>query len=198
MIEISRDGGLYRVTVREQSRAPADDVYDLLADLRTHMEWGGSWHPSKTQRLQAMSAPEGPATVGVEFCSTGTTSAGSWNDRSRVTEARRPALFQFVTDGVLQDGQGEARMSLNAIHRYEVATNELTEVTYSLVAQLTLHKPAGDQHPRLPAVIFNLVVPAVIERGLRNLVRMAEERMSPVPATTAGVPSDPPPGSGAR
>ena len=185
MIEISRDGGLYRVTVHEKCRAPAEAVYDVLADLRTHMDWGGSWHPSKTQRLQSMDAPQGPATVGVEFWSVGTTSAGSWHDRSRVTEARRPSLFEFVTEGELRDGQGRDRMSLHATHRYELEANGGSVVTYALSAQLTLHAPPGDQHPRLPVVIFNLVVPAVIERGTRNLARMAEERVGLVPARMA-------------
>jgi len=153
VIEISRDGGLYHVTVREDCRAPAETIYDLLADLRTHMDWGGSWHPSKTQRLQSMDAPEGPATVGVEFWSIGTTTAGSWHDRSRVTEARRPSLFEFVTNGVLRDSQGRDRMSLRATHRYELAADgvtAVTAVTYALSAQMTLHTPPGDQHPRLP------------------------------------------------
>ena len=192
MIEISRDGELYRVTVHEQCRAPAEAVYDVLADLRTHMDWGGSWHPSKAQRLQSMDAPEGPATVGVEFWSIGTTSAGSWHDRSRVSEASRPSLFEFVTNGVLRDGQGRDLMSLHATHRYELQTNETTAVTYALTARMTLRTPPGDQHPRLPAVIFNLVVPSVIERGTRNLMTMAEERMGLVPARA--VTSEQPPG----
>ena len=33
MIEISRDGGLYRVTVREECLAPTEAVYDVLAAL---------------------------------------------------------------------------------------------------------------------------------------------------------------------
>jgi len=185
MIEISRDGGLYRVTVREECLAPTEAVYDVLADLRTHMDWGGSWHPSKTQRLQSMDAPEGPATVGVEFWSVGTTSGGSWHDRSRVTEASRPWLFEFVTNGVLRDGRGRDRMSLDATHRYELRANATTAVTYALSARMTLHTPPGDQHPRLPAVVFNLVVPSVIERGTRNLLRMAEERAGLVPARVA-------------
>ena len=89
-MEVDRTGGLYRVTVSERTAAPPEAVYDLLSDLGTHIEWGGSWHPSRTQRLQSMEAPEGPATVGVEFWSVGTTSAGSWHDRSRVTAATRP------------------------------------------------------------------------------------------------------------
>jgi len=198
VIEISRDGGLYHVTVREDCRAPAETIYDLLADLRTHMDWGGSWHPSKTQRLQSMDAPEGPATVGVEFWSIGTTTAGSWHDRSRVIEARRPSLFEFVTNGVLRDSQGRDRMSLRATHRYELAADgvtAVTAVTYALSAQMTLHTPPGDQHPRLPVVIFNLVVPAVIERGTRNLAKMAEERSGLVQAPATAGPGGLPPRS---
>jgi Polyketide cyclase / dehydrase and lipid transport len=177
MMQVDRTGGLYRVTVSERTAAPPEAVYDLLADLSTHIEWGGSWHPSRTQRLQSMEAPNGPATVGVEFWSVGTTSAGSWHDRSRVTAATRPELFEFVTDGMLRDRQGVDRMLLHAVHRYEIAdTPGDATISYFLSATLTLQAPPGDMHSRLPLVIFNLLVPAVIERGIRNLARMAEDR----------------------
>jgi hypothetical protein len=191
MIEISRDGGFYRVVVKEECRARRETVYDVLADLRTHMEWGGSWHTSKTQRLQSMDAPEGPATVGMEFRSIGTTSAGSWHDRSRVTEASRPSLFEFVTTGALRDEHGQDRMSLVATHRYELRDSDPTLVIYTLTAQMELLTSPSDQHRRLPAVIFNLVVPSVIERGIRNLVRMAEERTGLIPATAADEVAEP-------
>src|SRR5438093_11474473 len=119
-MQVDRSGGLYRVRVSEQAAASPEAVYDLLADLSTHIEWGGSWQPSRTQRLQSMEAPEGPATVGVEFWSIGTTGAGSWHDRSTVTEATRPSLFEFATEGILRDRQEQDRMLLNAIHRYEI------------------------------------------------------------------------------
>ena len=177
MIQVDRTGGRYRVTVSERTAAPLEAVYDLLADLSTHIEWGGSWHPSRTQRLQSMEAPNGPATVGVEFWSVGTTSAGSWHDRSRVTSATRPELFEFVTDGMLRDREGVDRMLLHAVHRYEIAdTPGDATISYFLSADMTLQALPGDAHSRLPLVIFNLLVPAVIERGIRNLARMAEDR----------------------
>jgi Polyketide cyclase / dehydrase and lipid transport len=176
-MEVVRNGGAYRVTVSEACDAPPEAVYDVLSDLNTHMEWGGSWHPSRTQRLQSMEAPEGPATVGVDFWSVGATNAGSWHDRSTVTAATRPRLFEFVTHGALRDREELDRMFLEAVHRYEIApVEDGCTVTYLLSAQLTLQAPPGDMHPRLPAVIFGLIVPAVIERGTRNLVTMAEER----------------------
>jgi Polyketide cyclase / dehydrase and lipid transport len=176
-MEVNRNGGLYRVTVSERCSAPPEAAYDLLSDLRTHIEWGGSWHPSRTQRLQSLEAPEGPATVGVEFWSVGTTSAGSWHDRSTITAATRPKLFEFITNGTLRDGQDLDRMYLHAVHRYEIEAMEGgCAVKYFLSAKLTLQAPPGDSHPRLPAVVFNLIVPAVIERGTKNLVTMAEQR----------------------
>ena len=176
-MEVKRDGGIYRVTVSEGCEAPPEAVYDLLTDLSTHIEWGGSWHPSRTQRLQSMEAPQGSATVGTEFWSVGTTNVGSWHDRSTVTAANRPEVFEFVTNGTLRDGQELDRMFLHAVHRYEIEpAGQGSTVHYLLSAKLTLQAPPGDTHPRLPAVIFNLIVPAVIERGTRNLVTMAEQR----------------------
>jgi hypothetical protein len=175
VIEVNRDGERYEVTVSDVCAAPAEVVYDLLADLEAHMEWGGSWHPSRTQRLQAMNAPPGPATVGVEFRSIGSASAGSWHDRSVVTAASRPLLFEFKTDGALRDARGYDRMSLRAVHRYELTPQaDGTRITYSMVANLAVQAPPGNEHPRLPAVVFNVIVPSIIERGIRNLVRMSE------------------------
>ena len=47
-------------------RAPATVVYDLLADLPSHLEWGGQ-RQGETTRLLTLQAPQGPASVGVEF-----------------------------------------------------------------------------------------------------------------------------------
>jgi hypothetical protein len=176
-MEVNRSAGQYRVTVSEETEAPPESLYDLLADLSTHIEWGGSWHPSRTQRLQSMEAPEGAAKVGTEFWSVGSTSGGSWHDQSIVTEATRPTLFEFVTRGTLRDRENSDRMYLHATHRYEIGKSERgCLISYILVASMQLKAPPGDMHPRLPAVIFNLLVPSVIERGTKNLARMAEQR----------------------
>jgi hypothetical protein len=122
----------------------------------------------------------------------GSTNAGSWHDRSRVTGAARPELFEFVTDGTLRDRQDIDRMLLHAVHRYEIEPSEGGSlITYRLSASLTVQAPPGDTHPRLPAVVFNLLVPAVIERGTKNLARMAEERAGIVLLTAATPPVKP-------
>src|SRR5215210_1680638 len=86
--------------------APAEVVYDLLADLDSHLEWGGN-RQSSGFRLLTMEAPPAPAVVGVEFRSTGSDGKRRVNrDRSVVTEATRPSVFEFVTENrcELQDG----------------------------------------------------------------------------------------------
>jgi len=64
------------------SRAPADVVYDLLADLQSHLEWSGR-RQLETTRLLTMTAPPGPAGVGTEFFTTGSDGkVARWADRS--------------------------------------------------------------------------------------------------------------------
>ena len=176
MIEVERNGEVYKIRLSEACAAPPEVLYGLLSDLSTHMEWGGSWHPTRTQRLLSMESPKGPATVGVEFASTGSAGGGCWYDRSRVTAATSPTVFEFETRGQLRDGHGEERMLLHAVHRYELSADHGgTRLTFSCTATLELRGTG--------------VVPSVIERGTRNLVRMAEERAGL--GSLAGVPAVP-------
>src|SRR5438094_297062 len=79
--------------------APAEDLYDLLADLQSHLEWAGQ-RQLETTRLLTLEAPPTPAGVGTEFFSTGSDGkVARWSDRSVVTEATRPEVFEFVTEG---------------------------------------------------------------------------------------------------
>jgi hypothetical protein len=88
--------------------APAEVVYDQLADLASHLEWAGATQ-SEITRLLTLDAPSGPATVGVEFFTTGTDGrVARWTDRSVVTEATRPEVFEFVTQA-RRDGKPGSR-----------------------------------------------------------------------------------------
>ena len=51
-------------------------MYDLLADIRSHLEWGGKMQPKENFRLLVDRGPEGPASVGTEFQSTGADAMG--------------------------------------------------------------------------------------------------------------------------
>ena len=95
-----RDGFTGSASVR--SAASAQAVYDVLADLRTHVVWGGKAYGAKLQHLLAIDCPFEPATVGAEFRSVGYTSHGAWHDHSTVTEATPWSAFEFVTRGTMQ------------------------------------------------------------------------------------------------
>src|SRR6266536_2758172 len=108
-----------------RSQAPAEAVYDLLADLGSHLEWAGA-KQLETTRLLTMEAPAGPATVGTEFVTTGSDGkAARFADRSVVTEAIRPAVFEFVTESHRQGKPGSRPWQLTLVHHYEIGSEPI-------------------------------------------------------------------------
>jgi len=73
--------GELTVRLEEASRAPAEMVYDLLADIGSHLEWGGRRQPRKSYRLLSVEGPDGPAMIGTEFRSTGADAMASSRTR---------------------------------------------------------------------------------------------------------------------
>jgi len=178
MLEVWRDGDEYRVRVVESCDAPAEAVYDLLADLRSHLEWGGNRLARSAQRLLSLDAPPGPAKKGTKFSSVGHTSGRAWHDTSLVTEAIRPYTFEFRTHGQLEDRPDDHPVAGDWIHRYDMAADGRGCIlTYRMVARLTMpwYSPPG-HHARYPAVVYNVFLPIVVERGIRSLLAMAVER----------------------
>jgi hypothetical protein len=150
-------------------KAPPRAVYDLLADLRTHLVWGGQ-SSGMHQRLLTLDAPDTPATAGTEFQSVGYTSHGLWHDRSRVTIATPPTVFEFTTEGTMQS---RPPFHGSWVHRYEVEPNgQGSKITYHCQWKLT--KAVGER-PRLRRTVFcQLVLPTIWEAGLKGLAAMAE------------------------
>lgn len=170
--------GELRVHLEETSGAPAEAVYDLLADIRSHLEWAGNRQPKKNFRLLSIEAPEGPASVGTEFQSTGADAMGRFADSSVVTEASRPSLFEFVTEARLSTKKGTVVEWTN-VHRYELARHgEGCRVSYALRIVRISELPGGLAMFKVPGLrSLGLRISASYARkGLRNLVRMAEER----------------------
>jgi polyketide cyclase/dehydrase/lipid transport protein len=165
------------VRVEATSRASADEVYAVLADLSTHTVWAGEQQAKKT-RLLTIDAPPGPATVGTEFSSTGSDPMGSFADRSVVTEAQPGNTFEFVTESRFSTKKGRTSDWTN-IERYEleptadgcriVCVGRVTRMS-ELVGMLKLFN--------VP-VLRGLVLKAsarVTGRTVRNLARYAEEQ----------------------
>jgi len=158
------------------TRAPAEAVYDLLADLHSHLEWAGQ-RQLETTRLLTMEAPPGPAGVGTEFFTTGSDGkVARWLDRSVVTEAGRPEVFEFVTEGRREGKAGRRPWLSTAVHRYVIAPEAGgCHVTYT--EDLTRLDGA-------PRIAFNRIVSRIVfrmsakymRRGFDGLLALAGER----------------------
>jgi hypothetical protein len=166
------------VRVEVGSGARPEVVYDLVADIRSHLEWGGRRQPKESYRLLSIDAPEGPAEVGTEFTSTGADGMGQFADSSVVTEAMRSSLFEFVTEARLTTKKGET-VEWTLVNRFEISPKGGgSEIAYvietvrisELPGMLALFNVAGLRELLLRAARSN------VRRGVRNLARMAEER----------------------
>jgi polyketide cyclase/dehydrase/lipid transport protein len=157
------------------SRAEPEAVYDTLADLSSHLEWSGA-RQSSDFRLLTLDAPAGPARVGTAFSSTGTIpmSKKHWEDRSTVTAASRPTLFEYVTEA--QAGPMRARYQ----HRYEIAREGSgSRVTYRLTELEVANPWPRMGWPVLRIMTWKMAIPMLAGRGLRNLLSHAEQVSRP-------------------
>jgi hypothetical protein len=154
--------------------APREVVYDMLADLRSHLRWGGA-EQSGDFRLLSMDAPDGPAVVGKVFATTGTIpmSVKRWEDRSTVTAAVRPSTFEFVTEG--QVGHGRKAMMARYVHRYQIAAAQGgSTVTYTMTQEQIVNPFLRLALPVIRQMMWSVGIPMFAGRGFRNLLADAE------------------------
>jgi hypothetical protein len=165
------------MSVERRTLAAPAAVYDVLADLRTHAVWGGE-QQSETARLLSVDAPEGEASVGTEFETTGADPMGRFADRSVVTTAIRPSVFEFVTEATLETKKGD-RSDWTNVHRYELRPDgEGTTIVYTLRIARISALPGLLRLFNLPVLsgIAMKMAASVPRRGIQNLARMAEQR----------------------
>lgn len=175
----SESEALFEVRLERASEAPPEVVYDLLADLQQHLEWGGR-RQKKGFRLTSLEAPAGPATVGTEFGTTGIDPSGSFTDGSVVTEATRPEVFEFVTEARLRPKRGSILEWTN-VHRYLIRpTASGCVVSYSNRVMRLSRRPWWTK--RWARALAQRLSASYAKVGLDNLVRMAEERAGVRPA----------------
>ena len=93
---------MFRTQPSVTSTASPEAVYDVIADLRNHLVWSGERAEDEGFKMLTLDAPEGPATVGTTFTSSGTAGKDTFHDRSVVTEATRPNVFVIETDARLE------------------------------------------------------------------------------------------------
>jgi hypothetical protein len=159
-----------------ECRASVETVYDLLADLHSHLDWAGR-RQAETTRLLTLEASSGPAVVGTEFFTTGSDGkAARWTDRSVVTEAIRPQVFEFVTEGRREGKAGSRPWLATAVHRYEIAPLPAgCRVTYT--EDLTrLDGAPRIMVGRLTSRLVFRISAKYMRRGFEGLLASAEER----------------------
>lgn len=170
--------GELRVHLEETTTAPAEIVYDRLADIRNHLEWGGKMQPKKNFRLLTVDAPDGPALVGTEFKSTGADAMGRFADSSVVTEATKPSVFEFVTEARLLTKKAKVVEWTN-IHRYELTPQEEgCQISYTLRTVRISGLPGALAMFKVPGFrsLALKISGSYSRKGVRNLVELVEGR----------------------
>jgi hypothetical protein len=173
-----KDGQELVVRLEGKSGAPAEIVYDVVADLRGHLVWAGEMQPKQNFRLSSIEAPEGLAAVGTEFRSTGADPMGRFTDSSVVTEAEAPRLLEFVTEARLDTKKGKTVHWTN-IHRYEIepaAGGCHVKYTIRIVRLSALPGSMSIFKAPILSGIGLKVSASYARRGLRNLLKLAQER----------------------
>ena len=164
------------VRAEETAHAPAEVVYEALADLPSHLAWAGRGD-SQSSGLLSIDAPKGPARVGTEFRSTGADPMGAFDDRSVVTEAIPGRAFEFVTEAQLVTKRGRSIFWTN-VHRYELepvagGCRVLYSIRIARISELSGMLVAF-RIPGLRALAIKASA-GVATSGVRNLARFAEE-----------------------
>ncbi len=154
--------------------ASPEVVYDVIADLRNHLEWSGERASSETFKLLSLDAPEGPATVGTTFTSTGSGGKDTFHDRSVVTEATRPHRFVIETHARMERKRAEP-WEAHFSHRYDIQPEgDGSRIVYTETVERVNYVPYWLK----PGVrtIFRPLVNRADRKQLQNLARLAEER----------------------
>lgn len=164
------------LVVSQRASVAPSRIFATLADLSTHTTWAGSMHGKKNFGLRSLVASASPAVVGTEFRSTGADPMGSFTDRSVVTEATSPSVFEFVTEGHLEPKkQGKRGCDTRITHRFEIEpAGTGTSVTYRLHISRWTNAPAVLRAAVLRP-IARLATNSYAKKMLRNLTTYASE-----------------------
>jgi uncharacterized protein YndB with AHSA1/START domain len=164
------------IRFERKSLVSAEAVYDVLADLRSHLEWAGA-KQLETTRLLTMDAPPGQATVGTEFATTGSDGkVAGFSDRSVVTEALRPTVFEFVTESRREGKPGSRPWHVTMVHHYEIDSQPTgCRVTYTEEITRISGAPRAFAVPGIRRLIYRFSA-RYMRRGFDALIATAEER----------------------
>jgi hypothetical protein len=165
---------MFRTQTSATSNASPEAVYDVIADLRAHLEWSGERASDDKFKLLSLEAQGEPATVGTTFTSTGVAQVGTFHDRSTVTEASKPHRFVIETDSRLERTRGRT-WEVHFSHRYDVQPEgDGSRIVYTETVERVNYVPYWLK----PGIrtIFRPMVNRADRKQLQNLARLAEER----------------------
>jgi len=163
-----------RTRTSTTSRAAPEVVWDVVADLPSHLVWSGERASDDTFKLLELESPDRTARVGAEFRSTGANFNGTFHDRSVVTAAVRPTSFVIETDATLDRRRGRT-WEAHFEHRYDIAPDgDGSRITYTETIDRVNYVPYWLSAFARP--LFRPLVNSADRKQLGNLARLAEER----------------------
>ncbi len=164
----------FRTRTSVVSTAAPEAVFDVIADLRAHLEWSGERAADDTFKLLSLDASEYSASVGTTFTSTGSNFNGTFHDRSVVTEVARPNRFVVHTDARLDRRRGRP-WEVHFEHRYDVQSRGAgSQITYTETIQRVNYVPYWLKFWIRP--VSRRLIDRADRKQLENLARLAEER----------------------
>ena len=179
MTEVRWDGGAdYEMVLDARSDASPAAVYDVLADLSTHLDWAGK-RQHRGFRLLSVSGV-GPLEAGTEFTSVGSIPMARtrWENQNEVTEARRPEVVEIRTEAVAVWRSGERTEAVYE-HRYQIVPDGTgSRVTYRMRQTAIENPPRRMRLPMMRTMTHRVMIPWFCKRGFTNLLRSAERRGS--------------------
>ena len=179
MTHVRLDGGAtYEMTLEARCDASPAAVYDVLADLSSHLDWAGK-RQHRNFRLISLRGT-GPLKTGSEFTSVGSIpmARSRWEDHSEVVEARPPEVLEFVTDSLVVWRSGK-RTEAVWEHRYEITPDGSgSSIVYRLRRTAIENPPLRMSLPLMRTLTNRVMIPRFCRRGFENLLRSAELRSS--------------------
>src|SRR5256884_4107717 len=155
------------------STASPDAVYNVLADLNTHLVWAGEQSPDKHLRLLAMEGAPTAATVGDRFSSRGANMGSMvFVDSSVVVEAEQGARFGFDTESVLER-QHRPNWQARFANRYTITPDGTGSGLGYTCAGGPQNYVTFWLHPLMRPLTRGMV-PRAIRKNLENLAALAE------------------------
>lgn len=163
----------FRATVR--SKATPAAIYDVLADVNTHLDWAGKQSKFKGFRLAKLDAPQGRATIGTQFSSTGLNNAKGtsfFSDRSTVVEAEPGKRFGFDTESRLTRPRAP-EWQVRFAHRYTIEPDGAGSIIkYTCEVRPQNYIPPWLKPWARP--MTRRMVPMFIRKHMKNMAAMAE------------------------